>query len=125
MHPLSTRTHEKKQLKEPFWLAGFKSLFDELYDAGLLAVGALEKGLGLSSEEIKRAASSRNTSTSGAAASGPSSTNQQSSNQSSRYAPGRTVCMSLGHTVCGSPWVGQSTWSANIKVQQCYLAGGD
>lgn len=63
---------------------GFKSLFDELYDAGLLAVGALEKGLGLSSEEARRAASSKSTSTSGAAASGTSSSNQQQSYQSGR-----------------------------------------
>lgn len=60
-------------------------MFDELYDAGLLAVGALEKGLGLSSEEIKRAASSRSTSTSRAGASGPSSSNQQQAYQSTRY----------------------------------------
>ena len=60
-------------------------MFDELYDAGLLAVGALEKGLGLSSEDIKRATSSRSTSTSGAGASGSSSSNQQQSYQSSRY----------------------------------------
>ncbi|KAL3156680.1 hypothetical protein ABBQ38_000957 [Trebouxia sp. C0009 RCD-2024] len=63
---------------------GFKSLFDELYDAGLLAVGALEKGLGLSSEEIKRAASSRSTSTSGAANPGASSSDQQQSSRASR-----------------------------------------
>ena len=60
-------------------------MFDELYDAGLLAVGALEKGLGLSSEEIRRAASSRGTSTSGAADPSASSRDQQQSRGSNRY----------------------------------------
>ena len=54
------------------WLAGFKSLFDELYDAGLLAVGALEKGLGLSSDEIRQRTSGSSTNSSGA-----TSTNSQ------------------------------------------------
>lgn len=63
---------------------GFKSLFDELYDAGLVAVGALEKGLGLSSEELKRKASASSTSSSGAASSGSTSSQSQQPSSSSR-----------------------------------------
>lgn len=63
---------------------GFKSLFDELYDAGLVAVGALEKGLGLSTEELKRKASASSTSSSGAASSGSTSSQSQQPSSSSR-----------------------------------------
>lgn len=58
---------------------GFKSLFDELYDAGLLAVGALEKGLGLSTEEVRRrtADASASSSSASSAAAGSGSTGSQ------------------------------------------------
>ena len=87
---------------------GFKSLFDELYDAGLLAVGALEKGLGLSTEEKGKGPSS--TSSSGAASSAsPGSQSQQPPN-SARCAV-LTFChvgrMKLGEEV-------QPCWSVII-----------
>ncbi len=58
--------------------AGFNSLIDELYDAGLLAVGALEKGLGLSTEERKASGSSTSSSNTASSA-GTSSQRQQPS----------------------------------------------
>ncbi|KAL0054430.1 hypothetical protein WJX82_008732 [Trebouxia sp. C0006] len=66
---------------------GFNSLIDELYDAGLLAVGALEKGLGLSTEERKASGSSTSSSNTASSA-GTSSQRQQpsSSDRSSRPA---------------------------------------
>ncbi|KAL0035042.1 hypothetical protein WJX79_008050 [Trebouxia sp. C0005] len=67
---------------------GFNSLIDELYDAGLLAVGALEKGLGLSTEERRKASGSSTSSSDAASAPSMSSQHQQpsSSDRSSRTA---------------------------------------
>ncbi len=62
---------------------GFNSLIDELYDAGLLAVGALEKGLGLSTEE-RRKASGSSTSSSDAASSPDTSSQRQQPSSSDR-----------------------------------------
>ena len=59
--------------------AGFNSLIDELYDAGLLAVGALEKGLGLSTEDQRKASGSSTSSSNTASSPGTSSQRQQSS----------------------------------------------
>lgn len=65
---------------------GFNSLIDELYDAGLLAVGALEKGLGLSTEERRKASGSTTSSSDAASSPGASSQRQQpsSSDRNSR-----------------------------------------
>ena len=60
--------------------AGFKSLFEELYDAGLIAVNQLEKQLGLDKDAARP-------STSGSGATTASSSRASSTQEPARYTP--------------------------------------